>query len=421
MLTILRKNYYSTLRRNYSTNFKNDYPLSDIRILDLTRIVAGPYCTMILGDLGADVIKIEKPFNGDESRNWGPPYANGTSESCYFIALNRNKRSLCVDLKSKEGRQIIYELCKKSDVLIENYVPGKLDEMDLGYEKIKKISPSLIYCSITGYGPKGPYSSRPGYDVIAASIGGFLHITGPENGGPIKAGVAVTDLATGLYAHGAIMAALIRRTKTGLGQKIDCNLLSTQIASLINIGSNYLNAGKEAKRWGTAHESIVPYQTFSTSDGYLTIGTGSEAQFKDLCRRLDKMELIEDERFTSNADRVKNRNELIAILQNVLKNKSKREWMEIFCNASFPCGPVNTLSEVFDDEHVKAIGLIEEIEHPEAGTIKLVGQPVNYEGNVTKIQLPPPTLGQHTDDVLRNLLNYDSTEIERLFKEGIVQ
>lgn len=235
-------------------------PLDGIRVLDLTRIVAGPYCTMILGDLGAEEIKIERPGAGDESRNWGPPYVNNTKESCYFVSVNRNKKSVCMDIKHEKGRELLYELARRSDVLVENYVPGKLDSMKLGYDDFAEFAPHLIYCSITGFGSVGPYRKKPGYDVIAASMGGLLHITGPKNGEPVKPGVAVTDLATGLYAHGAIMAALLKRIKTGRGQKIDCNLLSTQISTLINIGSNYLNAGQEASRWGTAHQSIVPYE-----------------------------------------------------------------------------------------------------------------------------------------------------------------
>lgn len=415
---------WNTCCRKFCTNsdiIEREYaPLDSIKVLDLTRIVAGPYCTMILGDLGADVIKVENPNGGDESRKWGPPFVNGTKETCYFVCLNRNKRSICVDLKSNEGKNIIYDLAKSCDVLVENYVPGKLDSLKLGYMDIKSIAPHLIYCSITGYGSVGKYNKRPGYDVIAASLGGFLHITGPEKGDPVKAGVAVTDLATGLYAHGAIMAALISRMKTGKGQKIDCNLLSTQIASLINIGSNYLNAGNEAKRWGTAHESIVPYQTFSTSDGYLTIGTGSDAQFHDLCKRIDKEELIKNPKFTTNKTRVENRVELIDILQETLKCRTKIEWMEKFVGATFPCGPVNTLEEVFDDPHVKSIGLVENVEHPIAGNIKLVGPPVRYSRSSVKIRRPPPLLGQHTDEILNEILNYDLNRIKALKANNVI-
>lgn len=272
-LTARCKKLIPTLRR-YSTALDPlKYPLAGVRVLDLTRIIAGPYCSQILADLGADVIKVEKPFTGDESRKWGPPFLKNSTDSVYFLACNRNKRSICVDLKS--GLEVIHDLARTSDVLIENYVPGKLNKLGLGYEVMKKVAPGLIYCSITGFGSKGPYKERAGYDVIAASVGGLLHITG-EKSTPSKVGVAMTDIATGLYAHGAILAALLHREKTGQGQKIDVDLLSTQVACLINVGVNYLNANEEASRWGTEHVSIVPYATFKTRDGFFTIGAGSD-------------------------------------------------------------------------------------------------------------------------------------------------
>ncbi|KAJ8917430.1 hypothetical protein NQ315_005477 [Exocentrus adspersus] len=389
-------------------------PLHGIRVLDLTRIVAGPYCTMILGDLGAEILKIERPGTGDEARKWGPPFINDTTETCYFVSLNRNKKSVCLDMKSAEGRGILYELARKSDILVENYVPGKLDELKLGYDDLKKISPSLIYCSITGYGFEGPYRNRPGYDVIAASIGGLLHITGPKDGEPCKAGVAVTDLATGLYAHGAIMAALIKRSKTGRGQKIDCNLLSTQVAGLINIGSNYLNAGKEAKRQGTAHTSIVPYQAFPTKNGYFTIGAGSDPQFADFCNRIGRGDLPKNNKFLNNKLRVENREELVAILSSIFKTKTNNEWKEVFEGGSFPSGPVNSLKEVFEDPHIKAIDLVKTVTHPVAGKVKVVGPPVCYSEGGNLVRLPPPTLGQHTDEVLRDVLGFDIEKISAL-------
>lgn len=319
-------------------------PLSGIRIVDLTRVLAGPYCTMILGDLGAEILKIEMPYVGDPTRKWGPPYFYGTKESTYFASVNRNKKSVCVDLK--KGRDVIIDLVKKSDVLIENYVPGKLAEYQLDYQSLKDIVPELIYCSITGYGSDGPYSSRPGYDVISASIGGLLSITGPKDGEPCKVGVAVTDLATGLYAHGAIMAALLQRTKTKKGQLIECDLLSTQLASLVNIGSNYLNAGHKAKRWGTEHESIVPYEAFPTRDGFISVGTGSDDQFYKLLELMGLNELKEDQRFKTNADRVKNRKDIVQILRNEFKKRNSKEWSDIFKDAPFPNGKINTIEEV---------------------------------------------------------------------------
>jgi len=342
---LIASGYDSRCKRGLCTAAVKDHsPLSGIRILDLTRIVAGPYCTMILGDLGAEILKIERPGSGDETRKWGPPFFKNTQESTYFMSVNRNKKSICIDLK--KGRDIIHELARTCDVLVENYVPGKLNKMGLGYEDIASIAPHLIYCSLTGYGSQGPYANRPGYDVIAASLGGLLHITGPKDGPPCKVGVAMTDLATGLYAHGAIMAALLQRSKTNRGQWIQCNLLSTQIASLINIASNYLNGTKEATRWGSEHESIVPYEAFPTKDGYMTIGTGSDAQFLELIKRMQLSELANDDKFENNTARVKNRVELLQILRNVFKKKTNQEWSVIFEGASFPYGAVNTIREV---------------------------------------------------------------------------
>lgn len=381
--------------------------------------VAGPFCTQILSDLGADVIKVERPGSGDDARKFGPPFLENSTDSVYFMGVNRNKRSVCVDLK--RGKDILYELARKSDILVENYVPGKLSEYALGYEDISQVNPSLIYCSITGYGSNGPYSRRPGYDVIAASVGGLLHITGSENGPPVKVGVAVTDIATGLYAHGAIMAALLQRTKTGKGQKIDVNLLSTQVAMLINIASNYLNANQEAKRWGTAHGSIVPYEAFKTKTGYLTVGAGNDQQFKHLCKLVDLPELAEDDRFLTNDKRVKHRNELVTILSEKIATSTSQEWMERFENASFPVGPINSIGEVFNDPHIKDIGLVKTLPHPTAGPVHVVGPPVAYSGSANEARTAPPLLGQHTDEVLREILNYDAQQIDELRQKKIIQ
>lgn len=331
--------------RNLCTNKQDDKsPLSGIRVLDLTRIIAGPYCTMILGDLGAEILKVEKPGSGDEARKWGPPFMQGTEEATYFLSVNRNKKSICINLK--EGRHIIYELAKKSDILVENYIPGALKKMGLGYEDISKVAPHLIYCSLTGYGYEGPYTNRPGYDVIAASIGGLLNITGPKGGPPCKVGVAMTDLATGLYAHGAILAALYQRIATKKGQWIQCNLLATQVASLINVGSNYLNANEEAVCWGSGHASIVPYEAFQTKDGYITVGTGSDIQFLDLLKRMQLTELSKIDKYKNNKNRVKYRDELVPILRKKFKSKASKDWEIAFEGASFPYGPINTIKQV---------------------------------------------------------------------------
>uniref|UniRef100_A0ABK9NG41 L-carnitine dehydratase/alpha-methylacyl-CoA racemase n=1 Tax=Glossina morsitans morsitans TaxID=37546 RepID=A0ABK9NG41_GLOMM len=403
-----------------ASNVADLHPLRGIRILDLTRIVAGPYCTMILADMGAEVIKVERPYvGGDESRKWGPPFLKGTADSTYFLASNRNKKSACIDLK--KGKNIIYDLVRKCDILVENYVPGKLNEMDLGYDQLKVINPQLIYCSITGYGSLGPYAKRPGYDVIAASMGGLLHITGERDGPPSKVGVAVTDIATGLYAHGAILAALLQRARTKRGQKIDVNLLSTQVSMLINAASNYLNAGVEAERWGTAHSSIVPYQSFKTANGYLTLGAGSDQQFKELCNLLGIEHIAENIKFKTNKDRVKNRRELVQLLEQIFIEDTSQNWMILFANSSFPVGPVNSLKELFEDEHIQAIGLVKHLPHPTDGSIKVVGPPVVFSEAKNDARTAPPLLAQHTEEVLSSLLGYNKEEISDLKSKKIIE
>ncbi|XP_068244184.1 succinate--hydroxymethylglutarate CoA-transferase [Palaemon carinicauda] len=396
----------------------NDGPLSGIRILDLTRILAGPFATMILGDLGAEVIKVEHPSKGDETRQWGPPFVG--SESCYFLSVNRNKKSIAVDLKKPEGMYILQDLAKHSDVLVENFVPGSLDRLQLGYDTLREIAPHLIYCTISGYGSSGPYRKRPGYDVIAASFGGLLGVTGPEDGEPCKVGVAMTDLSTGLYAHGAIMAALLERQRTGCGQKIDCDLLSTQLSCMVNLASNYLNGGIEAKRWGTAHESIVPYQAFPTKDGYLTVGGGSNDQFSALCKRLNLDHLLQDTRYSTNALRVKNRKDLVDTLKETFIQKSTKEWLEVLEGCSLPYGPVNSLSEAFADPHVVHEQLVQTVKHPSTGNIKQVAPAVKFSKSQNMIRSAPPLLGQHTVEVLSTILKYPSVKVEKLVKSGIV-
>ncbi|XP_030371738.1 succinate--hydroxymethylglutarate CoA-transferase [Scaptodrosophila lebanonensis] len=402
------------------TNKTTDrHPLKGVRILDLTRIVAGPYCTMVLADLGAEVIKVERPHHGDEARHWGPPFLKHSKDSTYFLPVNRNKQSICIDLK--RGQKLIYELAKRSDVLVENYVPGTLERYGLGYEHFREMTPQLIYCTLSGYGSAGPYAKRPGYDVIAASIGGLLHITGEHDGPPSKVGVAVTDIATGLYAHGAILAALYQRQRTQRGQKIEVNLLSTQISMLINVASNYLNAGSEAQRWGTAHSSIVPYQSFKTLDGYLTIGAGSDAQFVELCRLLEIEHISADPKFNTNTNRVQHRTELVGILTEILECHTSKYWMGLFNKAPFPVGPVNSIREVFEDDHVNAIGLVKSLPHAKSGEVKVVGPPVVYSEAQNDARTAPPMLGEHTDQVLANLLEYSPSEIADLRRQGIVQ
>ncbi|XP_022080143.1 succinate--hydroxymethylglutarate CoA-transferase-like [Acanthaster planci] len=374
---------------------------------------------MILGDLGADVIKVERPGSGDDTRLWGPPFVG--DQSCYFLSINRNKKSICVNLRHPEGLQIIKKMVTHSDVLVENYLPGKLDELGLGYETLKEISPSLIYCSITGYGPDGPYASRGGYDVVAAAMGGLIHITGPEDGEPVRVGVAMTDLSTGLFAYGAILAALLHRERTGLGQKIDCNLLSTQVAIMSHIGANYLMAGMEAKRWGTGHGSIVPYQAFKTSDGRLLIvGAGNNEHFKTLCKVLEMEELVTDERYTSNELRVINRDSLITKLSARFQEKELSDWVAAFEETCLPFGPVQSLQQVFQDPQVIHNKMIQEFNHPTVGNVRVPGPPVGYSTIQTDVRLSSPQLGEHTDQVLSEMLGYDRDQIQELEASGAI-
>ncbi|XP_043861000.1 succinate--hydroxymethylglutarate CoA-transferase isoform X2 [Dromiciops gliroides] len=338
--------------RSGSPDTDNVKPLHGVKILDLTRILAGPFATMNLGDLGAEVIKVEKPGAGDDTRTWGPPFVG--SESTYFLSINRNKKSIAVNIKDPKGVQIIKELAAVCDVLVENFVPGKLLEMGLGYKDISAIAPHIVYCSITGYGQTGPMSHRAGYDSVASAISGLMHITGPEDGDPVRPGVAMTDLATGLYSYGAIMAGLLQRYKTGRGLYIDCNLLSSQVACLTQVGANYLTGGKEAKRWGTAHGSIVPYQAFRTKDGYFVVGAGNDQQFGTVCKILNLPALITDSRYKTNHLRVQNRKELIPVLSARFAEETTSTWLHLFEDSGIPYGPINSMREVFAEPQVSS-------------------------------------------------------------------
>uniref|UniRef100_A0A8C3JHK3 Succinyl-CoA:glutarate CoA-transferase n=1 Tax=Calidris pygmaea TaxID=425635 RepID=A0A8C3JHK3_9CHAR len=321
-----------------------------VKILDLTRVLAGPFATMNLGDLGAEVIKVERPGAGDDTRAWGPPFAG--TESVYFLSVNRNKKSIAINMKDSKGAKLIRELAAVCDVFVENYIPGKLAEMGLGYEDMKKVAPHIVYCSITGYGQTGPMVQRGGYDSIAAAVSGLMHITGHEGGEPVRPGVAMTDLATGLYTYGAIMAGLLQRYKTGKGLHIDCNLLSSQVACLTHVAANYLNFKIEAKRWGTAHGSIVPYQAFKTKDGYIVVGAGNDQQFVTVCKILNLPEVSKDSRYKTNTLRVQNRKELIDILSTRFSEKATMEWLQLFEGSGVPYGPINNMQQVFSDPQV---------------------------------------------------------------------
>ncbi|XP_070784038.1 succinate--hydroxymethylglutarate CoA-transferase isoform X2 [Enoplosus armatus] len=397
---------------------ENLRPLEGVRVLDLTRVLAGPFATMILGDLGAEVIKVERPGAGDDTRAWGPPFVD--TESAYFLSVNRNKKSISVDLKHPRGANIIQELAGVCDVLVENYLPGKLHQMGLGYEQLSRVNPQLIYCSISGYGQTGPQSQSPGYDSIASAVSGMMHITGPEDGEPVRPGVAMTDLATGLYAHGAVMAALLQRHKTGKGVHIDCNLLSSQVSCLSHIAANYLNAGKEGRRWGTAHESIVPYQGFKTRDGHIVVAAGNDKQFVRVCQVLQLMELTDEPKYKTNKLRVQNRQQLLHTLSQRFQQEKTADWLRRFEGSGVPVGPINNIQEVFSDPQVKHNGLIQEMNHPTAGRITVPGPAVRFSSFSPDEPTPPPLIGQHTVRVLRDTLSYSDDIIKRLLESRAV-
>jgi succinate--hydroxymethylglutarate CoA-transferase len=396
-------------------------PLRGIRVLDLSRVLAGPYCCQILGDMGADVIKVEQPGIGDETRRWGPPFVHG--ESSYFISVNRNKKSICVDLKAKEGAEIIKRLAAVSDVIVENFLPTKLAEMGLDYDSLKIINPKLIYCSITGFGTTGPYASRPGYDALISAMYGMIHITGPDGGAGVRPGVALTDVMTGLLAHGGILASLREREISGLGQRVDTSLMEAQLSSLVNIASNFLTTGKDnSRRMGTAHPSIVPYQTFTCSDGNsLMVAIGNNKQFALFCGGLKMPNLPRDERFLTNELRVQHRHELLAIISDAMSLRTLDEWLSEFDGLDFPFGPVRSIKESFEDKQAIHRNMTATVEHPTCGSIGVVGVPVKYSRTPCEIRLPPPLRGQHTIEVLKNLISYSDETIKHLITSNIIE
>ncbi|WP_448476774.1 CaiB/BaiF CoA transferase family protein [Pseudoxanthomonas mexicana] len=398
--------------------------LAGVRVLDLTRVLAGPWCTQVLADLGADVIKVERPGSGDDTRGWGPPFlkdgeGNETPESAYYLCANRNKRSLTVDLSTEEGQAVIRRLAMRSDVLVENFKVGDMARHGLDAATLRAAHPRLVYCSITGFGQDGPYAQRAGYDFAVQGLGGLMSVTGAADGEPQKVGVAVADLFTGMYATVAILAALRHRDATGEGQAIDMALLDAQVAMLANLGSHYLVGGEVPARQGNAHANIVPYQVFAVADGHIIVAVGNDRQFARLCELLGLAALGQDARFATNAGRVRHRDALIPVLQSVFRARGRHAWLTVLEAAGIPCGPVNDLAEVFADPQVRARGMIVETAHPQVDTVPLVGSPLKLSATPVEPPRAPPMLGEHTFDVLREA-GFSEDEIATLRANGAV-
>ncbi len=417
------------ISRAFSNIASSNGPLSGLRILDLSRVLAGPYATMMLGDMGAEVIKIEHPLTGDDTRSWGPPFTEKGRESSYFLSINRNKRSVAVDMKKAKGQEIIRQLADKCDVVIENFAPGDALKLGLDRDKFRKMNEKLIWCSITGYGPNGPLSKRLGYAVLVEAHAGLMNSTGPRDGGPAKVGVALTDVVTGLHASTAILAAIYHRQSTGKGTVIDCSLLESQVSAMTNLASNWLIGKQDTKRMGTEHASIVPYGCVHTQDGMLAIGANNDKQFLGLCTVLNVAHLATDERFCTNAKRVQHRVALIAELESVLTTKSSQHWIEVFDCAEdqhkFAFAPVNNMQQVFEDPQVLHRGMVAEVEHRTAGRIRLPGMPIKFPelqdvSQQSQIRLPPPVLGEHTKEVLQELLLLQPKALDTLIDEKVV-
>lgn len=394
-------------------------PLEGIRVVDLTRVLAGPYCTMMLGDMGAEIIKIEQPGTGDETRGWGPPFAPN-SDSAYFMAINRNKKSITLNLKHEEGKKILKELILKSDILVENFRVGTLDKLGFSYKEVEKMNPKMIYCSITAFGDTGPYAKQGGYDVIVQGMAGIMSVTGEPDGPPVKVGVPIVDVTAGMFGTSGILAALYAREKTNRGQYVVTSLLEAQLAWLVNVASNYLISGNLPKRYGNGHPNISPYEPYKAKDDYFIVAVGNEKLWSIFCKIINKEELITDEKFKINAHRLMHRKELNDILEKVFLEKTAKEWTKLFLDSGIPAGPINNLEQVFSDPQVLAREMLTEIDHPQAGKIKMVGVPIKFSDTQTKISLPPPMLGEHTDEILTRFSGYRQEQIKTLKELGVI-
>jgi crotonobetainyl-CoA:carnitine CoA-transferase CaiB-like acyl-CoA transferase len=396
---------------------KSRPPLAGVRVLDLSRALAGPFCTMMLADLGADVVKVEPPGRGDETRDWGPPFVNG--ESAYFMSVNRNKRSIVIDLKSKDGVAVLKRLAKRADVLVENFRPGTMEKLGVGYGTLRKLNPRLVYCSISGFGQTGPYKDRAGYDLVIFAESGQMSITGEEGRPPVKAGVAVSDIGAGMYGAFAVSSALLGRSRTGRGEFIDVSLFEGQISWLTYQAGNYFATGKDPVRLGSAHPTIAPYQAFKAKDDHFVIAVGNDDLWRKFCIAIGREGLLVDPRFTKNPDRVKNRVELEKVLSDVFINDDASHWVAKLRAAGVPCGAINSLSQVFSDPQALARDVVLEVTHGKAGRIKQLNMPFKLGGYRFRVGRPPPTLGEHTTEVLREA-GYSVAQVGKLVHSGSV-
>jgi len=392
--------------------------LEGIRVLDLSRALAGPYCTMMLGDMGAEIIKLEIPGTGDEARHYGPPFQEG--ESSYFLSVNRNKLSITLNLKDPRGKEIFRELAKKSDVLVENFRPGTMEELGLGYDSLKGLNPKLIYCAITGFGPKGPDSQRPGYDLIAQGMGGIMSVTGPIGGPPYRVGIAQADITAGMFAAYGIMVALFHRERSGQGQKVETSLFQSQIAQLTFQAGRFFATGESPRPQGNQHPLIAPYESFKTKDGHINIAVGNNALWSTFCKVMGLENYEKDPRFDTNPKRVQNRPALVEIIEERTVKFTTEELRKILDGAGIPNGPVWTVGEALTAPQTIALGMVQELEHPRAGRIKVTGIPVNLSSTPGSLRQPPPLLGQHTEEVLSRLLGMDPREIQELRQKGVI-
>ena len=392
-------------------------PLEGIKILDLSRALAGPYCSMMLADMGAEVIKVEMPGRGDDSRAWGPPFLKG--ESAYFMSVNRNKKSMTLNLKKERAIEIIHKLIKQSDIIIENFRPGTMERLSLSYTDVKKINPKIIYCSISGFGQDGPYRLLPGMDQVLQGMGGLMSITGEPNGPPIKVGVAVADIAGGMFAAYGIMIALFNREKTGKGQKIDNSLLDNQIAWLTYRAGSFFVSGEIPKPLGSGHPVIVPYQAFKAKDTYFNLAVGNDQLWKKFCKAVGLEEVMNDPKYATNSMRVENREDVVKILEDIICTKKAEEWLKTLTDAGIPCGPIYTMDKLFSDPQVLHRKMVQELDHPKAGTIKVTGIPFKLSDTPGEILTAPPFLGQHSKEILQDL-GYNDKDIELMYQEKIV-